>query len=133
MQIYKLDQDIPVLCESAATFPDDIKGSFERLQAKCQSTRTMYGLSRMEGGKIVYKAAAERQATDDAAAMACETFDIPKGSYFYIDVVDWPSNIPAIGQAFDTLCTQSEIDPQGYCVEWYMNNKDVRCMIRLAD
>jgi hypothetical protein len=24
-----------------------------------------------------------------------------------------------------------DLDPEGYCVEWYFNDRDVKCMIRL--
>jgi len=133
MQIYTLEQDIPVLCERAHSFPEDIMGAFERLQTKYEAHRTMYGLSRPEEGKIVYMAAADRQNSDDTAAMGCEVFDIPKGRYAYVDITDWAANIPAIGKTFDELCHLPGIDPQGYCVEWYVNPKDVRCMVRLAD
>jgi hypothetical protein len=31
------------------------------------------------------------------------------------------------------LLTQPNIDPNGYCLEWYLNGKDVRCMVRLKN
>ena len=31
------------------------------------------------------------------------------------------------------LISQPDIDPNGYCLEWYLNDMDVRCMVRLDD
>jgi hypothetical protein len=42
-------------------------------------------------------------------------------------------DIPAIGNTFQELLETPGIDPNGYCVEWYINDKDVICMIRLAE
>jgi hypothetical protein len=41
-------------------------------------------------------------------------------------------NIPAMGQAFQEMCSDKRIDSNGYCIEMYLNNnKDVLCMVRL--
>ena len=32
-------------------------------------------------------------------------------------------DIPAIGRAFEILINLPNIDLQGYCVEWYINDK----------
>jgi len=42
-------------------------------------------------------------------------------------------NIPAIGETFQKIIADPRIDPQGVCVEWYFNNKDVRCMVRMME
>jgi len=43
------------------------------------------------------------------------------------------NNIPATGKAFQELLVDERNDPNGCCVEGYINEKDVRCMIRLKD
>lgn len=40
-------------------------------------------------------------------------------------------DIQRIGNAFEKLLSQPGLDPEGYCVEWYFNDKDIRCMVRL--
>lgn len=40
-------------------------------------------------------------------------------------------DISSIDKSFKTLLTDPRIDPEGYCVEWYLNAKDVQCMVRL--
>ena len=42
-------------------------------------------------------------------------------------------DISAIGEAFKLLLSNRDIDPQAYCVEWYLSDKDVKCMVRLKD
>jgi len=42
-------------------------------------------------------------------------------------------DIPAIQKAFNLLIAQPGLDPEGYCVEQYINQKDMICMVRLAD
>jgi hypothetical protein len=40
----------------------------------------------------------------------------------------------AIDRAFKELLEQPNLDPQGYCVEWYSSNEEsVKCMIRLDE
>ena len=46
---------------------------------------------------------------------------------------NYMKDIPAIGNAFQQLTALPDIDAQGYCVEWYLNDKDVKCMVRIAD
>jgi hypothetical protein len=39
----------------------------------------------------------------------------------------------SMGKAFDELISHPAIDPQGCCVEWYLTQNDVRCMVRLKN
>ena len=41
-------------------------------------------------------------------------------------------DITAIAKAFQLLIAYPGIDPEGYCIEWYLNENDVRCMIRIV-
>ena len=56
-----------------------------------------------------------------------------KGTYNSIFIPDFCNNIPAIGNAFQELTADPQIDPNGICVEVYENDTDVRCMVRLRD
>ncbi len=42
-------------------------------------------------------------------------------------------DLPAIGNTFQQMIARPDIDPEGYCVEWYLSDKDVQCMVRLQD
>lgn len=93
--------------------------------------RRYFGISRPEEkGNIVYRAAAEEKTEGEAAKLNCEELVIKKGQYTYMTINDYMNNIQKIGKAFNELTALPDIDPEGYCVEWYLNEKDVRCMVR---
>jgi len=58
-------------------------------------------------------------------------FVLKKGNYTSLILTDYQKDIDAIGLAFSKLLQNKHIDPQGYCVEWYLNDTDMRCMVRL--
>jgi hypothetical protein len=134
MNIYKLEKDVHVFCKTASSFPGGVKEAHESLHrlVSFSTERKYFGLSWMnkEGG-IVYKAAAEELIPGELSKHGLESFAIRKGNYIYIDVKNVMQNIPAIGQAFTQLKSDERIDPQGAAVEWYFNETDVRCMIRI--
>ncbi len=133
MDNFILEDEIKVLCVTATSFPDGVQKAHETLHSLVSFTngRKLFGLSRPENGIIVYKASAEEKQDGEGATLGCETIVIKSGQYICVTVLDFMKNIPAIGKAFQELLTNPDLDPEGYCVEWYLNEKDVKCMIRL--
>ncbi|HKZ66957.1 MAG TPA: hypothetical protein VJ111_11395 [Chitinophagaceae bacterium] len=134
MKTYHLDRDIHVFCKTATSFPDGVKEAHESLHrlVSFSAKRKYFGLSWMnKEGDIVYKAAAEELTPGELSKHQLESFTIRSGDYIYTDVKNFMQNIPAIGQAFDQLKSDKRIDPEGVALEWYLNETDVRCMIRL--
>ena len=134
MNIYKLEKDIHVFCKTAVSFPDGVKEAHESLHRLISFSpeRKYFGLSWMnEAGDIIYKAAAEELIPGELSKHQLEPFTLRKGDYIYIDVKNFMQDIPAIGQAFNELKSDKRIDPEGVALEWYLNEADVRCMIRL--
>ena len=133
-EILIIEEDIKVLCISAASFPEDVLSAHEKLHSLVPFTdeRRYFGLSRPENGIITYKAAAEELATDEVNCSECESLIIKGGTYRTI-ITNYMENINGIGKAFERLISFTDIDPNGYCVEWYLNDKDVKCMVRLED
>jgi len=133
METITLNDDIKVFYIIAKSFPDGIGDAHVRLHELVPDTynRKFFGISRPENGIIVYKAAAEEINSGEAENFHCETMIIRKGKYMSILANDFMKDIPAIGRAFKELLTHPGLDPEGYCVEWYLDNKNVRCMIRL--
>jgi hypothetical protein len=41
-------------------------------------------------------------------------------------------NIPKVKETFQKLLAQPDVDPNGYCLEWYLNDKDMKCMVKLG-
>ncbi len=130
-----LDRDIKVFCVAAKSFPDGILRAYQALHALVDFNpkRKYFGLSRPENGKIIYKAAAEELDIGELSKHHLEEFIIAKGNYIHIVVKNFMKNIPAIGMAFEKLIADKRLDPNGLCVEWYFNESDCQCMVRLKD
>jgi len=135
MENYVIPENIKVLYKTASSFPDGVLAAHQSLHALVpfSTTRRYFGLSRPENGKIIYHAAMEEMQEGEAEKFACKTMEIRKGKYICIDIKDFMKDIPAIEKAFTELLKQPNLDQQGYCVEWYMTQQDVRCMVRVVD
>ncbi|MES2112523.1 MAG: transcriptional regulator [Bacteroidota bacterium] len=137
MKVFELEHDIKVFYVTAASFPEGIKEATDELHSLVPFSpdRKIFGLSRPEnGGGIIYRAAAEELEIGEAGKLKCDTLIIKKGSYYSITINDFRKNIMAIDAAFKELLKQPDLDPEGYCVEWYATNEEsVRCMIRIKE
>jgi hypothetical protein len=59
---------------------------------------------------------------------------ISEGNYYYTDLINYYNDIPKIGIVFNEMIQLENIDPNGYCIEWYMNEgKDMRCLVKIKD
>ena len=131
---YSIDKDIRLVCVQATSFPPGVQAAFQKLHALVPdgSTRRNFGISRPEGGGgIVYKAAVEEKYDGEAKELSAEGFTVKKGEYNSILINDFMNDIQSIGRAFTELLAQPGIDPQGYCLEWYQQGKDVLCLVPL--
>jgi predicted transcriptional regulator YdeE len=133
MENYTFEEDINVICITASSFPEGVMAAHQKLHTLVpfSTDRRYFGLSRPENGSIVYKAAAEGLSTGEADALKCERIVLPKGKYVSVTVHDYMNDLPAIGKIFSQLIALPDIDPRGYCVEWYLDKTDVICMVRL--
>lgn len=134
MEKFTLEDDIKVFCETAKSFPDGIMKAHQELHSIIPSSaeRKYFGISRLNGkGIIIYKAAAEEIYQGEAEELGCEKFMIESGPYISLLIEDYLGDIQLIGKAFQLLTAYPGIDPEGYFIEWYLNEKDVRCMVKL--
>ncbi len=134
MEKFTLEDDIKVFCETAKSFPDGIMEAHKELESiiSCSKQRRYFGISsRNAKGIIIYDAAAEEIYQGEAEELGCEKFVIESGQYISLLVENYVSDVSAILKAFQLLMAYPGIDPQGYCIEWYLNEKDVMCMVRL--
>lgn len=135
MEIINLDKDIRLICKQASSFPEGIGAAFKELEqlVGMADERMFYGLSRPEGGKgIVYKAAVEELYEGEAAKLQAESYVVKKGNYISERILNWRSDETSIGKVFQQLLHDSRIDfNDGICLEQYLNDKDVVCMVRL--
>jgi len=136
METILQEQDIKVFYVTATSFPDGIRDAHEKLHALVpfSTDRKYFGISRPENnGLIVYRAAAEEIKKGEAERLNCGTLILKKGKYISLAIHDYMKDIQSINKAFQQLLYFPGLDPQGYCVEWYVTNKDVKCMIRLNE
>ncbi|MES2679034.1 MAG: transcriptional regulator [Bacteroidota bacterium] len=140
METLIFDQDLKVLYVTARSFPDGIMAAHEQLHKLVPpgALRKYFGLSRPEPdsnppGTIVYKAAAEELTPGEAEKYNCGTLLLRKGKYACLNVKDYQANLPAIDKTFKILLALPNLDTRGYCVEWYLNDRDVKCMVRLEE
>lgn len=135
IEIVNINNDVKVFCITAKSFPDGILDAHEKLHEiiPLAAGRRYFGVSRPEAGVIVYKAAAEELDQDKKERFNCEISTIQKGKYRCLTVLEYAKDLQSIGKAFNILTSYSDIDPKGYCIEWYYDEQNVRCMIRLKD
>jgi len=133
MEEMLLEKDIPVFCVTAKSFPGGVLEAHEKLHSlvPLSPERSYFGLSRPEKGVILYKAAAEEKKEGEAEKLGCEKFIIQHGKYIYRTIEDYVKDSNQIGVAFQKLISEPGIDPNGYCVEWYLNDNDVKCMVKM--
>jgi hypothetical protein len=136
METITLDKDINVFYVTAPSFPQGIKEATDKLHSLFPFSpgRKIFGLSRPEnGGGIVYRAAAEELQAGEGKMHHCETLVIKKGRYISQKVENFRDDVLSIDRAFKELLQRPDLDPEGYCVEWYeTEGPGVTCMIRLV-
>lgn len=136
METYHLEKDIHVYYITATSYPVGILQAHEQMHRYVvyDEKRNYFGISAPDKtGTIIYKSAAEELEKGEFSIHGLPQFVIKKGNYIFIDIKNFMNDIPAIGRAFDKLLLNPNIDPEGYCVEWYLTQNDVRCMVRLKD
>jgi hypothetical protein len=135
METTQISNDIKLLFLQAKSFPGGIMAAFDDLRAKIPGSevRNCYGISRPEKGKILYWAGVEELYPGEAEILHCETMIMQKGLYVSAVIPDFMKNPGEIGSTFQILLTEPGLDPKGFCVEWYFNETDVKCMIRKQD
>jgi len=137
METFKLDKPVHVLCVTATSFPAGIGEAWNKLRKffPPEEKRTYYGISFGDGKEgVIYKAAAEERLEGEAEQLDCERFTVKEGSYIGTVIKDWKKDETIIGRTFQQLLEDPRIDKDnGYCVEIYLNEQDVQCMVKAKD
>jgi hypothetical protein len=127
--------DIPAICIQAASFPNGVGMAHKTLRSKLPGNdgRRFFGISwPNERYEIIYRAAAERLYPDEAEIPGLETFTIRKGKYISEVLKDWLKQEGRIKEIFQQLLAYPGIAKDGYCLEEYLNDIDIRLMVTLA-
>lgn len=134
-EIYKIEKDIRCYRVKAVSFPEGVMAAHQQLHKlfTFDGKRRFFGISRPEGGgKISYWAAAEIM-DGDINNNNLEEFIIPAGNYWGKDIQQFRKDIPEVGRTFQQLLMHPQLDHNGFCLEWYPNMEDVRCMVPLKE
>jgi hypothetical protein len=135
MEKYYIDRDIKVFYATATSFPEGVGGAFQKLLSFLPkpNERILYAISfPNERGQIIYKAAVEESFPGEGEQNGCETFLIKKGEYWSELLPDWRKDESIVGETFQKLLKHPDLDKNGYCLEIYLNEKDVRCLVPLS-
>ena len=135
METITIDKDISVFYVTSKSFPDGIEEAMQRIHAlvPMMTGRRYFGISRPENGAIVYRAAAEEMYAGESEKMNCATLVLKSGGYACSSIHDYTQHLPEIGKTFQQLLSVPGLDHDGYCVEWYLSDKELKCMVRLEE
>jgi hypothetical protein len=135
MENFYIDKDIKVFYVTATSFPSGVGAAFQKLLSFLPkpNDRILYGISfPNEKGEIIYKAAVEESYPGEGEQNGCEIFLVKKGEYWSELLIDWRRDESIVGKTFQKLLKHPGLDKNGYCLEIYPNEKDIRCLVPLT-
>jgi len=135
MDSFILGEDIQVMYVAATDFPEGVERAHIQLHAMLteKERRRFFGISWPDkDGHIIYKAACDEMEPGEAQKLGLETFTIKSGPYNSFYIKDFMEDMGSMKRAFKLLLEQHEVDPDGYCLEWYIGDNDVKCMVPLG-
>jgi predicted transcriptional regulator YdeE len=133
MDTYEVKKDISVFGFQVKTFPERIGEAFDSLIAMVPEglNRSYYGISFMTPkNEVVYIAAVEEKNKGEAEKNRCNRYTIEKGKYIVVRVLGWREKTDRIKDVFDSMMKEKSIDLTKPCIEWYINDDEMLCMIK---
>lgn len=133
MEKIKVQEDIKVIGFQVKDFPNGIGETFDKLVAMMPEgkNRPYYGISRMANNGMYYFAATPEKSADEAKKYKLETDRVEKGEYLTEIVKDWTTKTDNINGIFKKMLEDPRADNTKPCVEWYKNEKEMLCMVRV--
>jgi hypothetical protein len=135
MKKIQLKNDIPVFGFEVKTFPHGIGDAFDKLIKKVPEGfgRDYYGISFLDSeDKMVYLATAVEKEHGEAEKFHLDRYTIKKGEYATETVWDWRRKTDSINGVFEGLFNSVQEIPTGPNIEWYKDDNEMLCMVRLA-
>jgi len=135
MKTVNLPNDIRIFGMQVKSFPLGIGEAFEKLVKMIPGgfSRSYYGISYMENGKMVYYAAAEELSPVEPEKYSCTRLTIEKGEYLTESLNDWRSKTDQVKNVFERLVADKRVDKTKPAVEWYKDENEMLCMVRTID
>jgi hypothetical protein len=95
------------------------------------SARSYFGIVAKENGCFVYRAAAEEMFEGEGELYGFESYLISSGHYFAVTLPEWRKNIHRIKDLFREMNCDDRVDPEQGMIEWYKNEEEMICMVKL--
>lgn len=132
MEKYHLPEDIRVFGLRVNAFPEGIREIFDSLVKMLPKgfDRSCYGITTMSKEGVFYIAAALEEESGEAEKYGCERYRIEKGEYFTDTLMDWRSKTDSIKDIFQKMLQDSRVDKTKPCVEWYIDDHEMVCMVK---
>jgi predicted transcriptional regulator YdeE len=133
MKELQLNSDITLVALKAKSFPAGVGTAFNELEQKVggDKGRAWYGLSQADGKRdIAYWACVQSKPVEKLPA-GCESLTVRAGTYISEQLSDWRGREKIVSETFRKIISSPKVDPNGYCVEKYLDNGDVLCMVRI--
>jgi len=134
METFVIKKNIEAFGFQVKTFPKGIGEAFDSLIEMVPEglNRSYYGISYMTpDNKPVYIAAVEEKNKGEAERNKCERVTIEQGKYLAVSVKDWRKKTDTIRDVFHEMMNEKNIDHSKPCVEWYKNDNEMLCMLKL--
>ena len=134
MEVIHLEKEIKVCCVTATSFPEGVLEAHKKLRRlfPSETDRSFYGISCPDKeGNIIYKAATAETYEGEAKKYDCEAFTIKRGAFLSKLVPDWRKGENKVKDTFEELLSDPRIDKNGYCLEEYIGEHDMWCMVPL--
>ncbi len=133
MEMYTLEKDLKVFGVEVENFPEGIGDAFDKLvnMISGEVDRSYFGISEMTDKGFSYKAVAEEKYDGETENYNCKRYIIEKGEYLTVRLLDWRKKTDSIKYLFSEICQNAKIDKTKPCVEWYKNDDEMLCMVRI--
>lgn len=133
MKELHLKEDISVIAVKAKSFPAGIVPAFTDLEQKVGGYRgrSVYGLSQGDGKRDIVYWACVQGIAGEKLPPDCEWLNVKAGTYISEQLSNWRGREKIMSETFRKMFSSPKVDPNGYCVEKYLDNGDVLCMVRI--
>jgi hypothetical protein len=131
METFTLPHAIPVAGFQVESFPLGISDAFEELASLLpkRKDQSYYGITKMDANGTKYFVAAANVSIEEHTKL--RQLLIADGVYRVRVVRDWQRNLSAIPHIFHELLQQKDVEHGAPCVEWYKDDKEMLCMVKL--
>ena len=134
MEIYYQPEDLTLFGVQVKTFPNGITEAFEMLVERFGRERSYFGISWMdEKQKVIYYAMVSELVNGEGNKYHYEKLTISKGEYHTESIHNWMNRLDSIKDVFHGLMSGSMADKNHPCVEWYMSDEEMLCMVQSGE